>query len=136
MRTGPPERAHWREQELPELLVVAAPATVPGDLSGLERLLGFMRALPQPARGPLPALYVEGAAGLPPAALASSLIDDRPLRSCRPLAPTAPAQRRCVASPGPVHGMRKLRGLVPYPGNSLTPAPDTALPGLGATLMA
>ncbi|TDJ03150.1 MAG: hypothetical protein E2O73_00745 [Deltaproteobacteria bacterium] len=81
VRTGPPERAHWREQELPDLLVVAAPATVPGDLAGLERLLGFMRTLPQPARGPLPALYVEGAAGLPPAALASSLIDDRPVRS-------------------------------------------------------
>lgn len=81
VRTGPPERAHWREQELPDLLVVAAPASVPGDLAGLERLLGFMRSLPQPARGPLPALYVEGAAGLPPAALASSLIDDRPVRS-------------------------------------------------------
>jgi hydrogenase maturation factor len=28
-----------------------------------------------------------------------------------------------------MHGMRKLRGLVPYPGNSLTPAPDTAAAG-------
>ncbi len=34
-----------------------------------------------------------------------------------------------MAGPGPVHGMRKLRGLLPYRGNSLTPAPDSAASG-------
>jgi len=77
---GPPERSHWKESEGPDLLVMAAPSEIAGDLSGLERLLGFVRALPRPLRGPVPALYVEGTGPRPPTALARSLIDDRPMR--------------------------------------------------------
>ena len=78
---GPPERARWRDREPPDLLVVAAVAAGAGDLSSLEHLLGFMRRLPQPRRGPAPTLYVEAAGGHPPASMARALIDDRLVRS-------------------------------------------------------
>jgi DNA-binding NtrC family response regulator len=78
---GPPERSRWKDAEGPDLLVVAALDAPSGDLSGLERLLGFIRTLPSLRRGPTPTLYIEPPGGQPSAALARSLIDDRPVRS-------------------------------------------------------
>ena len=79
--SGPPERSHWKDAERPDLLVLAATDAQAGDVSALERLLGFIRTLPQFRRAPAPALYIEPPGGQPSAALARSLIDDRPLRT-------------------------------------------------------
>jgi signal transduction histidine kinase len=79
VRTGPPQRSHWREAPAPDLLVVAATDAPGADFAGLERILGFIRSLPSHRRAPVPVLYVEPPAGHPSAALARALIDDRPV---------------------------------------------------------
>jgi len=80
VRSGPPERAAWRELEPPDLLLLApldAPSTDP---SGLERLLAFAARVPHPRRAPPPVIYIEPPGGEPSGRIARALIDDRPVR--------------------------------------------------------
>ncbi|MFQ5697384.1 MAG: hypothetical protein ACE5IL_03760 [Myxococcota bacterium] len=87
--TGRPEAGDWKaEAGPPDLLVLLAISEAPGQLDGLERLLEFVRGVRHPRRSAPGVLYVEPTSGHPAAALAMSLIDDRPARGVRwPLDP-------------------------------------------------
>lgn len=79
VRSGRPERSDFAEAETPDLVALLAVDAPEGDLSGMERLLGFLRNVEQRRRGPCAVLYVEPQSGHPSADLALALIDDRPV---------------------------------------------------------
>ncbi len=81
VRSGRPERGDFAEAETPDLVALLAVDAPGGDLSGLERLLGFVRDVELRRRGPCAVLYVEPSSGHPSAELALALIDDRPVAS-------------------------------------------------------
>ncbi len=76
--TGPPDAGHFKDADVPDLLVVAA-APAGDDRAALERLLGFLRGVPHPRRAPAPVLYIEPPQGSVPTPLIRSLVDDRRL---------------------------------------------------------
>jgi DNA-binding NtrC family response regulator len=93
VRTGPPERAAWRDLPAPDLLLLAPLDASGSDLAGLERLLAFAARVRHPRRPPPPVLFLEPASGEPSASVARALIDDRPVRELEwPLDPQRLAQ--------------------------------------------
>jgi DNA-binding NtrC family response regulator len=80
-RTGPAEIGHWRESGTPSLVVIPASDAQGEEFVGLERVLGFLRHIPQARRAPAPVIYIESAARRPSATLVASLVDDRPFAS-------------------------------------------------------
>ncbi len=79
VRSGGPDRKAWRDAEAPDLIALVPVESSTGDLTELERLLGFLRGTSHSRRAPAPVLYVEPPAGHPSAELACALIDDRPV---------------------------------------------------------
>ncbi|MCP4003000.1 MAG: hypothetical protein GY725_02270 [bacterium] len=75
--TGPPERGHWRGAETPDLIALLGVDAASGDLSGLERLLDFIRGVPHLGRSPQPLIYAEPPGSHPSGETARRLIDDR-----------------------------------------------------------
>lgn len=91
--TGPAEAASFQDADPPDLIVAIAVDAPGEELAEFDRLLGFLRGLPERRRPPAAVLYLEPPGRRPSARLVRSLIDDRPLATLPwPLEPTRVAE--------------------------------------------